>query len=158
MIRRRLAISQKVAAEFPNVPGTSNRLGEAYHDLASFLADCSTTQFRDPARATELAKRALQFAPQYGPFWFTLGLAQYRAGQPKAAIESLRKSMELVTGGGSRHWFLLAMAHWQLGNKAEARKWYDQAVKSMENDQPGHEQQRRFRAEAAELLGVKEKK
>jgi hypothetical protein len=50
------------------------------------------------------------------------------------------------------------MIHSQLGDKTEARKWYDQAVEWMEKNEPRHEQLRRYRAEAAELLGVKEKK
>ncbi len=128
------------------------------HALAWFLADCPATQFRDPARAVELAKHDLQFAPQSGRYWFTLGMAQYRASQPKAAIELLQRSMQLMSGGDSRHWFFLGMAHWQLGNKVEAHKWYDQAVKWMEKNQPKAEELRRFRAEACELLELKEKK
>ena len=50
------------------------------------------------------------------------------------------------------------MAHWQLGDKEAARKWYDRAVEWMETNQPKDEQLRRFRAEAAELLGVEKKK
>jgi len=46
------------------------------------------------------------------------------------------------------------MAHRQLGDKAEARKWYDQAVAWMDKNQPENEQLRHFRAEAAKLLGV----
>jgi hypothetical protein len=53
------------------------------------------------------------------------------------------------------------MAHWQLGHKDEARKWYSQAVGWMEKhkealtkDQPHAEELKRFRAEAAELLGI----
>jgi hypothetical protein len=50
------------------------------------------------------------------------------------------------------------MAHWKLGEKDEARKWYDRAVPWMDKDQPKNEQLRRFRAEAAELLEVNEQK
>jgi tetratricopeptide (TPR) repeat protein len=128
------------------------------HNLAWFLADCPATQFRDPARAAKLAQHALQFAPQSGHYWLVLGVAQYRTGQAKVSLESLQKSMAFLAGGDSRHWFILAMAHGQLGNKAEARKWYDQAIKWMEKNQPKDGQLRRYRAEAAELLGVKEKK
>ncbi len=128
------------------------------HALAWFLADCSATQFRDPARADELAKHALQFAPRSGRYCLTLGVAQYRASQPRAAIASVQSSRELMSGGDSRHLFFLAMAHWQLGNKVEADNWYDQALKSMEKNQPRDAELCRFRAEACELLDVKEKK
>ena len=46
------------------------------------------------------------------------------------------------------------MAHWQPGEKDEARKWFDQAVEWMEKNKPDDEELRRFRAEAAELLGA----
>ena len=49
------------------------------------------------------------------------------------------------------------MAHWQVGEKEQARKEYRQAVQWMEKHQPQNEELRRFRAEAAKLLGVEEK-
>ena len=54
--------------------------------------------------------------------------------------------------------FFLAMAHWQLADKPQAHSWYDKAVSWMEKNQPKDEELIRFRAEAAALLGVKEKK
>ena len=66
--------------------------------------------------------------------------------------------MELRKGGDSFDWFFLAMAHWQLGEKDKAREWYDRAVQWMDKNQPKNEELRRFRAEAAELLELKEKK
>jgi hypothetical protein len=49
------------------------------------------------------------------------------------------------------------MAEWQLGNKDEAREWYENAVEWMEKNAADNKELIRFRAEAAELLGVKEK-
>jgi hypothetical protein len=46
------------------------------------------------------------------------------------------------------------MAHWQLGETEQARTWYDRAVQWMDKHQPQDEELRRFRTEAAELLGV----
>lgn len=85
--------------------------------------------------------------------WNTLGAARYRARDWNAAIEALKKSMELRQGGNSFDWFFLAMAHWQRGDKEQARNWYDQAVQWMEKHRPQDEELRRLRAEAAELLG-----
>jgi tetratricopeptide (TPR) repeat protein len=129
------------------------RRGVGDHALAWFLIDCPAIQFRDPARAVELARRALQSAPQSGRYWFTLGLAQYRAGQPRDAIASLHKSMDLMSGGNSRQWFFLGMAHWQIGEKDEARKWYDRAAQWMEKNRRRDDELRRFRAEAEVLMG-----
>jgi hypothetical protein len=55
--------------------------------------------------------------------------------------------------GSSYDWFFLAMTHWRLGRKSDARKSYDQAVQWMEKNDPKNARLRRFRAEAEELLG-----
>jgi hypothetical protein len=63
--------------------------------------------------------------------------------------------MKLLKGNQlSYNAFFLAMAHWRLGEKAEARGWYDQGVQWMDKQQPQNEELRRFRAEAAQLLGL----
>src|SRR5207247_1141032 len=103
-----------------------------------------------------IAKQAVEREPKEGTYWNTLGAAHYRAGDWQAAIAALDKSMELRQGGDSFDWFFLAMAHWRLGGKEKARKWYDQAVAWMDKNKPHHGELRRFRAEAAELLGREE--
>ena len=57
------------------------------------------------------------------------------------------------------------MAHWRLGHKGDALKWYRQALawqeknrQALANDPQHAADLRRFRDEAAELLGIKEKK
>ncbi|MEX0679483.1 MAG: protein kinase [Pirellulales bacterium] len=101
---------------------------------------------------------AIELAPQDGYFRNTLGVAQYRAGNWKAAIEALEKSMELRDGGDAFDWFFLAMASWQLDHKDDARQWHGKAVEWMDKNQPENEELRRFRIEAAELLRVNEQK
>ena len=127
---------------------------DTHNELAWLLATCPDAKVRDPSRAVQLAEQTVKLAPKQGGFWNTLGVAQYRAGDWKSAAEALNKSMELQNGGDSNDFFFLAMAHWQLGNKVEARQWYDRAVAWMEKNRPKDEELRRFRAEAAELLGV----
>jgi eukaryotic-like serine/threonine-protein kinase len=125
------------------------------NDMAWLLVTCPDSKFRDPSRAVELAKKAVELGPKQGSYWNTLGIAQYRAGDWKAAVAALEKSMEFRKGGDANDWFFLTMAHWQLGDKKDARKWYDQAVQWMEKNQPKNEELIRFRAEAEKLLGVK---
>ena len=48
------------------------------------------------------------------------------------------------------------MAQWQLGEKEKASTWYDQAIAWMDKNNPQNEELRRFRAEAAALLGIKD--
>ena len=58
--------------------------------------------------------------------------------------------MKRKHGGDSEDWIFLAMAHWKLGQKTEARRYYDRAVQRM----PIQASLQRFRAEAAALLGI----
>jgi hypothetical protein len=46
------------------------------------------------------------------------------------------------------------MVHWRLGEKEQARKWYNQAVRWMEKNAPHSADLKRHRAEAAELMGI----
>jgi serine/threonine protein kinase/tetratricopeptide (TPR) repeat protein len=124
--------------------------------LARRLATCPNVKVRNPSRAVELAKKAVELDPNEGDYWNTLGVAHYRGGDGKAAVAALEKSMGLRKGGDSLDWYFLAMAHWQLGEKEEARKWYDRAVEWMQKNKPNDEALRRFHAEAAELLSMKQ--
>jgi serine/threonine-protein kinase len=128
--------------------------------LAKVLANCPEVKYRNPPRAVEAAKKAVELDRQSSWKWQSLGWAQYRAGDWEASIEALEKSIALQTspkGGDPWQWFFLAMAHWQLGNQAEARKWYDQAAQWMEKHAPNNDELRRFQAEAAALLKIEEK-
>lgn len=132
------------------------RSAHAHSNLAWFLANSPDPKFRDPARAVEVARKAIELAPKGGGFWNTLGVAYYRAGDWKASVAALEKSMELGNGGEAFDWFFLAMAHWRLGHNDEARAWYDKATAwdAKNLPQPENEDLRRFQAEAAALLGV----
>ena len=60
--------------------------------------------------------------------------------------------MTLRQGGDVFDWFFLAMAHWQLGHKEEARRWYDRAVQWTEKNKREDEELGRFQAEARVLF------
>lgn len=45
------------------------------------------------------------------------------------------------------------MAHWQLKNREEGRRWYDKAVPWIEQHDPDNEQLMRFQRETQKLLG-----
>jgi WD40 repeat protein/serine/threonine protein kinase/Flp pilus assembly protein TadD len=134
------------------------------NDLAWLLATCPEPKIRKPREAVELASAAVKRMPREGTFWNTLGAAQYRAGDWKAAVAAFDKSMQFRAGGDAFDWFFLAMAHEKLGNPNEARKRYDQAVKWLEKNGPmlannpqWADELRRFRAECEETLGLKKK-
>jgi tetratricopeptide (TPR) repeat protein len=129
-----------------------------HNSFAWALATSSVVEVRDPQRAVSLAMKATELASGNGDFWNTVGVAEYRAGNWQAAMEALMKSMDLNDGGAAVDWFFLAMSHWQLGYEDEAREWYTKAVEWMETNATDNEELIRFRTEAAELLGVNEKK
>jgi tetratricopeptide (TPR) repeat protein len=125
------------------------------NQLAWILATAPDPQHRDPRRAVELAKQAVELAPQNGQIWNTLGVATFRAGEWPPAVDALQRSIELRDGGDASDWFFLAMAHWQLENTDEARAWYDKAIQWMDKNAPRNEELQQFRQEATELLGIK---
>jgi tetratricopeptide (TPR) repeat protein len=135
----------------------------ALTDIARTLANSVDARIFDPVEAIELARKATTLAPSEGATWNTLGVAYYRAGEWKLAIQAMKESMPRRAGGGdSSEWFVLAMAHWRLGEKDEARQWYDRGVQCLEKykdrlegDKNRLVELRCFRAEAEELLEIK---
>jgi tetratricopeptide (TPR) repeat protein len=141
----------RFSATLPALVGPANlRL------LAWLLATSPDVKQRDPQRAVELARMAVEQRPKRGLFWTTLGAAHYRAGNWQDAIAALEQSMALRQGGNAVDWFFLSMAHWQLGARDEARKWYDRAAERADNN-PNNQELGRFRAEASALLGLKDR-
>ena len=105
--------------------------------------------------AVGLAQKAVARAPNAAHIVNTLGTAYYRAGDWKAAIDTLKRG-DSMDGGRmfSFNAFFIAMAHWQQGEKDQARNWYDHAITWMDKNKQQNEELQRFREEAAELLGV----
>jgi tetratricopeptide (TPR) repeat protein len=152
---------RRALAGYQTVLDLDPKRAPTINNVAWMLATCPDERLRDPARAVELAKRATELAPQYGYLWNTRGVAHYRAGDLDAARAALETSIARYAGQSdasrleSFSTFFLAMAHARLGNSAEARRWYDRAVRWMEQYQPGDLELRRFRAEAEQLLNQK---
>jgi tetratricopeptide (TPR) repeat protein len=116
---------------------------------AWFLATRPDAEHRDPRRAVELSGGST-----YSPVH--LGVAQYRAGDWKAAAARLGEYAQRKDGRNNGAGFFLAMAHWQLGEKDKARLRYQEACAWTDKCRPNDLELRRFRAEAAQLLGANE--
>jgi serine/threonine protein kinase len=131
------------------------------NNLAWSLATADDVKFRDPARAVELAAKAAQLSPMSPDFSSTLGVARYRAGDWKQAGVDLEKAIGLRSLDDPRNAnasYFLAMTRWQLGDPSRARQWFDKATAWMDRCNTRKGELRRFRAEAAQLLGVKKDK
>jgi len=91
-----------------------------------------------------------------GDYWNTLGVAHYRAGEFQSTLIALSRSVELRSGGDAADFFFLAMAYERLGDRKQARIWFDKAVQWMDKRSPQGERDIRYRAEAKDILGIKE--
>jgi tetratricopeptide (TPR) repeat protein/serine/threonine protein kinase len=121
-------------------------------ELAWELGTCPDPQLREPAEALTLAQKAWDRSPGRVDIPKVLGVAHYRTGDWKSAVDVLEKAVHTNAR------FFLAMAHWQLGEKEQARECYDRAVKwlaAQEQSAQIQEESRRFQAEAAQLLELK---
>jgi serine/threonine protein kinase/tetratricopeptide (TPR) repeat protein len=79
---------KKLGADHPGNADWSNR-------LAWCLAFSPDAKAQDSRRAVALAERAVMLAPEEGAFWQTLAAAHYRAGDWKAAVAALVRSISL---------------------------------------------------------------
>ncbi len=155
------AFQTALAAYHPSVGQVDTYRGllaSVHNELAWLQATRPDEQSRDAAGAVASARTAVELKPREGDYWNTLGVALYRAGHWQEARAALEKSMGLRRGGDSFDWFFVALAHRQLGDHDEPRKWYGRAVEWMDKHQPGNEELRRFRAEATRVLGMNDQK
>jgi len=117
---------------------------------------------RDWKAALPLAEKAVKLEP--GPMHRnTLGLAYYRAGRYREAVENLAPNLkDQMAWALAYDLYFLAMSHQQLGDSAQACQFYDMAVRwsaaHREAIEPFAAELAAIHAEAAELLGVKDKK
>jgi tetratricopeptide (TPR) repeat protein/tRNA A-37 threonylcarbamoyl transferase component Bud32 len=173
----RLARCARLAEKDEQLPAAERtRLARAYTDQArqllreaarghsgdhkehDFLAWVLTTHpdpvIRDAVVGLEFARRAVELKPDNGDYRSTLGVALYRAGDWRLAIAAFSKARGLRKTQLTSDLFFMAMAHWQLGDKEKARQCYDRVTRWMDSNKTDHQELRRFRAEAAALLGI----
>ena len=149
-------------------PGAAQSLSDQRVALAWLLATCPDPRHRDPRRAVTLVQNLVEGQPRNPRCEETLGVAHYRAGNWNDALAALTRARpNRPTPVNS---LFLAMTHQKLGNTAEARKLYDQAMDWIEKNGPTlagiptavtefHlDDLPRFRREAEEVLALKKKK
>jgi hypothetical protein len=69
-------------------------LALALNNLSWLLATCDDAKFRHPHDALSYAKRAVEFFPNEGNYWNTLGVAYFRVGQWQQAKDALGSTGE----------------------------------------------------------------
>jgi len=128
--------------------------------LAWTLADWPDARLRDPARAEELARRAIALSPEEAWLRHALALACFRGGRFAEALEAFRASDALGGAGYGGPWFVEAMVRWRLHDREGARRIYGKAVawmdaRAAEFHRPRYDRELdRLRAEAEAVLGI----
>jgi serine/threonine protein kinase/WD40 repeat protein len=138
----------------PDSANACNNLAWAYLTAPEAL--------RDVKAALPLAEKAVRLEAGSANLRNTLGVAYYRAGRYREAVEVLRPNLQRQDDRAlGLDLYFLAMSHHRLGETARARDYYDWAVRwalvQPDPDAVELEQLAAFRAEAEELLGIDRK-
>jgi serine/threonine protein kinase/WD40 repeat protein len=154
-VRQAIEQYRRRADAKPDDPAAANCLAWLYLTAPEAL--------RDPKAALPLAEKAVRLNPGNANCRNTLGVAYYRAGRYREAVDILRPNLNRQEEWGlAFDLYFLAMSHHRLGETARARDFYDWAIRWPRTDprlKPGHlKELDMFRAEAAELLGIEAKK
>jgi tetratricopeptide (TPR) repeat protein len=147
-----LDLLTELTTAHPEDPALHRCWCDCANDLAWLLTSAADAAARDPAGAVALAVKTVEVDPTCSTYWNTLGAAHYRAGNPHATVDALNQAVALSNGGTAFDHLFLAMAHARLGNREEARRWFDLAMIEMDHYPPGHAELRRLRDEARSLV------
>ena len=136
--------------------GFRNQPDAAYghNEFAWLVALAPNRPPRDYDEALEHSKKAVELASNKGSYYNTLALVEYRRGRWNDSIAAATRSIAIGNGGDASDWFFLALAHWQRGEKEQARTWFDKAVAWTKEKQPKNAQMLQFWKEAAKLLAL----
>jgi tetratricopeptide (TPR) repeat protein len=124
-------------------------------EVARFLVACPDPKYRRVRRGVELARIGTAPPGASAYVWTTLAIGQYRAGDSEKALATLEHLVRLRPEDHQAG-FLLALVHWQLDHCDRAIACYREAVEWTAKNMPADDELRLFRAEAAELLGIKD--
>jgi tetratricopeptide (TPR) repeat protein len=155
----KLGATEKGTADWDQVLKLRPDDPTALNNTAWRLLTVSPAQ-RDPVRALELIRRAVNKQPNNPTLLNTLGVAHYRNGQYAEAITMLEKSLAAGNGqADGQDLFFLAACHAKLGHVPRARDCFDRAVRwwDGQKDLPPQwvEELKTFRAEAETELNPK---
>ena len=134
-------------------------LAEAHCEMAKLLRQ--QEQLEEACEHNEEALRILEplveQVPEYRGLLIgvqcELGKTLYRQGEWQAALAMLQKADQIQEDGLNWHRFVMAIAHWQLGDMEDARTVYWDAV-SKTTMGSGNDEQRGLQTEAEQLLGI----
>ncbi len=116
----------------PDDPHLRGALAESCNNRAWNLAT-GPRSVREPQRAVELARRAVELVPNEPSYENTLGVALYHARHYTEAIQTLERNLVASLGElDGFDLFYLSMAHHRQGRREQARACFDRAVRWVE--------------------------
>ncbi len=147
---------ESLIRETPQDSPRRQQLSDVYRDLAWFLANAPDAQLRNPTLALELSQLALRQTPDSAACWQTLGVTHYRLGKWNDCLAALQKARSLASTPTGHELLFMAMAHWQLGQQAEARQCCDQFLRKCVSTDATRDDPRlqQTLAEARTLMGI----
>jgi serine/threonine protein kinase/tetratricopeptide (TPR) repeat protein len=145
---------ERLANDFPKIKDYAQKLAWCCADRAWLLAASNNPEVRNPAVAIAPAKKAVELIPEDSKHWIILGVAYYRTEQWQAALPAFVEAGKRPAAAGRIDLYFLAMTHWKLGNKDEARKSYGQAETWRLQHLPAKPAMPGIDRQAAELLGI----
>jgi hypothetical protein len=120
----RIRTAEAALRKAPGNPDALNQL--------AWLLLVSEPSLRDPARACRLAQEAAAGRPTHHATLKTLGIAYYRTGQRREAVETLRRCIDLHGAGGHPlDWFALAASYASSNNLDAAERCYWSGVERL---------------------------
>jgi Flp pilus assembly protein TadD len=100
-------------------------------DRAKDLSHAVIPEKRDPGRALQLAREAVDLDPENGICWAGLGHALYRVGRFEEAHDAMQRGFGL-RGPGQQAMLCHALILWELGQRDAALTRYNAARQSLE--------------------------
>jgi serine/threonine protein kinase/WD40 repeat protein len=91
-------------------------------------------KLRDRKQALPLAKRVAAAQPNDWRGWRTLGVVYYRLGDLERAVVALERSLRQGKEAAGLNNLFLAMCHWRLGDRAQARDCHDRAARWVQEE------------------------
>jgi serine/threonine protein kinase/predicted Zn-dependent protease len=99
--------------------------------LANVAIACAQASLpaADAADVARMAQQAVDLDPRSAGLRYFLAAASYRAGQYEKAVAACNESLRLAPNwpGNRVNWPVLAMAHFRLGRRDQAKEWLDKA-------------------------------
>jgi tetratricopeptide (TPR) repeat protein len=127
--RAREQKARQYIARYRREIAASGKDARAHNNLA-WVYLTAPESLRDVKEAVRLAEIAAQLEPGNAIYRNTLGMAYYRAGRYREAVDVLRPNIEKAADWAlALDLYVLAMSYHRLGETARARDYYDWAVR-----------------------------